>query len=72
MYSAVIAYVMEFTNSKGKKYYLHRRETVLPRNRIKAFTYFFRTEKKEDICESLPVHLKIQETRTGLPIVKRI
>lgn len=59
-----------YTNSKGTVYYLHTRENMLPRNKAKVTTYFFRREKKEDYCPELPARLIVSETHTGLPVVK--
>lgn len=63
---------MIFTNSKGTKWYLHKKDTVIGRNKIKTVTYFFRKEMKEDYCVSLPGHLTVKETHSGLPIIKKI
>lgn len=63
---------MEYTNTKGVKYYLHTRKNILPRNKAEVTTYFFRKEKKEDYCDKLPLRLTVSETPTGLPVVKRI
>lgn len=62
---------MKFVNSKGVTYYLHSREVLLPRNKVKARSYFFKREKGEDYLSELPIHLMIKETHTGLPIVKK-
>lgn len=63
---------MIFTNSKGNKYYLHKRNTIIGRNKISTVTYFFRKEKKEDYCPELPFGWTVMETKSGLPIVKKI
>lgn len=63
---------MIFTNSKGIKYYLHKRISILDRNHIEVATYFFRKEKKEDYVGELPVTLRVSETKTGLPVVKHL
>ena len=63
---------MVYTNSMGQKYYLHSRPNKLPRNHVPVTTYYFRKVKTSEYCEKLPIHLKVSETRTGLPVVKRI
>lgn len=61
---------MEFTTSKGRKYYLHSKEIIFGRNHIKHTNYFFKKEKGEGLC-SLPVGYKVIETR-GMPMLKKI
>lgn len=63
---------MVFTNSKGTKWFLHKRDTIIGRNKIETVTYFFRKEKKEDYCPELPPGRTVMETHSGLPIVKKI
>lgn len=64
---------MTFTNSKGIKYYLHKRNTVIGRNKIATLTYFFRKEIwGEEYCAELPVGWTVKETHSGLPIVKKL
>jgi len=63
---------MVFINSKGTRWYLHMRNTIIGRNKLPAITYFFRKEKKDDYLDNLPIHLMIKETPSGLPIVKKI
>ena len=62
---------MVFTNSKGIQWFLHKRDTIIGRNKIKTVTYFFRKEKKEDYCPELPVGWTVKETHSGLPVVKK-
>ena len=62
---------MEFVNSKGVRWYLHCRNTIIGRNKIATKTYFFRREVKEDVCHELPLGWRIKETHSGLPIVKK-
>lgn len=63
---------MTYTNSKGQKYFLHCRKTVIGRNKIETLTYFFRKERKEDYCDALPFGWTVKETHSGLPIVKKL
>lgn len=64
--------IMTYTAKNGNKWYLHKRNTIIGRNKIKTVTYFFRKEKKEDLCQELPFGWTVIETRTGLPIVKKV
>lgn len=54
----------EYTNKKGVKYYLHKKEG-------KGTLYYFSREKKENACE-LPKDRTVFETEsTGLPVLKK-
>lgn len=64
---------MAFTqvNSKGQTYYLHEREVTLKGGR-KQVIYFFGREAKEGAIDALPEGYEvIENTRTGLPILKK-
>ncbi len=64
---------MAFTqvNSKGQTYYLHEREVTLKGGR-KQVIYFFGREAKEGAIDELPEGYEvIENTRTGLPILKK-
>ena len=63
---------MRYVNKAGIAYFLHSRENMLPRNKAKVTTYFFRREKKEDYCPELPARFKVSETHTGLPVIKKV
>ncbi|MFH1588593.1 MAG: hypothetical protein ABIA76_04620 [Candidatus Diapherotrites archaeon] len=57
--------VYEHTNSKGKKYYLNKKEM---RN---GTLYYFSKEKKATGCD-LPSDRKVIESeKTGLPMLKK-
>lgn len=62
---------MKFINKAGVAWYLHSKQNMLPRNKAKVTTYYFKREKAENYCEELPIHLTVSETHTGLPVVKR-
>ncbi len=63
---------MTYTNSRGIKYFLHRKETIIGKNKLPTKTYFFRREKKDDYFPELPAGWTVIEARNGLPIVKKI
>lgn len=64
---------MEYVNSKGIKYYLHFLIRIIGRNCISVDTYFF-TKKENGTGYScpLPVGFTVKETRTGLPVIKKL
>lgn len=62
---------MEFVNSKGVRWYLHKQQTIIGRNKQEVTTYFFRKVKQEGFC-SMPIGYKTKETPNGLPIIKRL
>lgn len=62
---------MMYSNSKGVKFFLHCKNTVIGRNKIATKTYFFRKEQKEDYCHALPKGWIVRETHSGLPVVKK-
>ncbi|MCC7289027.1 hypothetical protein IT414_01365 [bacterium] len=58
-------------NSKGQTYYLHQREVTLKGGRLQTI-YFFAREVKDGAIDELPAGMTIVEnTRTGLPILKK-
>ncbi len=61
----------EQVNSKGQTYYLHEREVTLKGGRLQTI-YFFAKEVKDGAIDALPEgYLVIENTRTGLPILKK-
>ncbi len=61
-----------YKNSKGTDYYLHRREVTLRGSGRKQTIYFFAREEKEGVIEEVPAGYQVVEnTRTGLPILKK-
>jgi hypothetical protein len=61
----------EHTNSRGQKYFLHQREVTLKGGRLQTI-YFFAREEKDGVIDALPEGYEVVEnTRTGLPILKK-
>jgi hypothetical protein len=60
-----------FTNSKGKTYILHGRSRVTSTGKTTTL-YFFGKEEKEGALNAVPDGYKVAETKTGLPVLKRI
>ena len=58
------------TNSKGKTYFLHGRETTL-RNGTKQMLYFFAKEVKDGAMDAVPDGYIVSESRNGLPVLKK-
>ncbi len=59
-----------YTNSKGKSYILHGRETTLKNGR-KQTIYFFAGEEKDGALDAVPAGYKVAQTKTGLPVLKK-
>jgi hypothetical protein len=58
-----------FTNSKGKAYFLHSKETTL-KNGHKQTIYFFAKEMREGAIDAIPRGRIVSESRNGLPILR--
>jgi hypothetical protein len=59
-----------YTNSKGRTYFLHERETTL-KNGGKQTIYFFAKDVKEGAINSVPMGYQVTESRNGLPVLKK-
>jgi hypothetical protein len=59
-----------FTNSKGKTYFLHKKETTLKNGR-KQTIYFFAKEVKDGSLNAVPDGYMVSESRNGLPVLKK-
>ena len=58
-------------NSKGQTYYLHMRDVTLKGGRQQTI-YFFGREAKEGAIDEMPEgYIVVENTRTGLPILKK-
>jgi hypothetical protein len=60
----------EYTNSKGKTYYLHGRLTTLKGGGERTI-YFFAGEVKEGALDAVPDGYMVSETKSGLPVLKK-
>ena len=59
------------TNSQGKSYILHSRETTLKNGNTQTI-YFFAQTIKEGAIDELPAGYVVSENpRTGLPLLKK-
>jgi hypothetical protein len=59
-----------YTNSKGRSYILHSKETQL-KNGNKQTIYFFAKEEKEGALDAVPQGYVVSESKNGLPVLKR-
>jgi len=61
----------QHTNSKGQTYNLHMKDVNLKGGRVQRI-YFFARDVREGAVDSLPAGYKVVEnSRTGLPILKK-
>ncbi|MDX1615125.1 MAG: hypothetical protein R3300_12505 [Candidatus Promineifilaceae bacterium] len=58
------------TNSKGKTYYLHSRDTVLKNGGTQTI-YFFAGDVREGAIDAVPEGYVVSESRNGLPVLKK-
>jgi len=59
-----------YTNSKGKTYILHSKQTTL-KNGSTQTIYFFAKEAKEGALDSVPAGYVVSESKNGLPVLKK-
>ncbi|MCA9955970.1 MAG: hypothetical protein H6657_11145 [Ardenticatenaceae bacterium] len=59
-----------FENSKGKTYFLHRKDTTLKNGRTQTI-YFFAKEVKDGALDAVPSGYEVSESRNGLPVLKK-
>jgi len=60
-----------YTNSKGKQYFLHGRETTLKGTGKKQTIYFFAGEVKDGALDVVPAGRAVAESASGLPVLKK-
>lgn len=62
----------QHTNAKGNNYYLHQREVKLRGSGRMQTIYFFAKEPGKGAIDQVPEGFKVVEnSRTGLPVLKR-
>jgi len=59
-----------YTNSKGRTYFLHSKDTTL-RNGTPQTLYFFAKEVKDGSLDAVPAGYVVSESKNGLPVLKR-
>jgi hypothetical protein len=60
-----------YTNSKGTKYILHGRNRTTSSGKTTTL-YFFAKEEKEGALDAVPAGYTVAETKTGLPVLKKM
>jgi hypothetical protein len=61
-----------FTNSKGKKYFLHRKAVVSKSGKSRDL-YFFAGDLRPDFAvNEVPAGKKVVELASGLPVLKKL
>jgi hypothetical protein len=61
-----------FTNSKGKKYFLHSK-TITRSSGKNTVLYYFSSELKPELAlEAVPAGKKVMEMTSGLPVLKNV
>ena len=61
-----------FTNSKGKKYFLHKK-TVTSKSGSKRDLYFFAGDLRPDFAvDNVPAGKHVVEMKSGLPVLKKM
>jgi hypothetical protein len=63
--------IYEYTNNKGITYYLHSKEVVLRGGNRKQTIYFFSKKQEGGLSEVPAGFTVVENTRTGLPVLKR-
>jgi hypothetical protein len=60
-----------YTNKKGVKYYLHKKDVTLRGGRHQTIYYFAR-DVRDGAIDAVPAGYKVVETeRTGMPVLKK-
>jgi len=60
-----------YTNKKGVKYYLHKKDVTLRGGR-KQTIYYFARDVRDEAIDKVPDGYKVMETeRTGMPVLKK-
>ena len=59
-----------YTNSKGKSYILHSKETTL-KNGKKQRIYYFAKDARENALDAVPEGYVVSESKNGLPVLKK-
>jgi hypothetical protein len=59
-----------YKNSKGKEYFLHKKDTELKNGRSQTI-YFFAKEVKAGALDAVPNGYQVSESKNGLPVLKK-
>lgn len=61
-----------FTNSKGKKYFLHSTTVKRPSGKNTILYYFSSEMKAGHTLDAVPAGKKVVEMKSGLPVLKNV
>lgn len=61
-----------FTNSKGKTYFLHRKELQTKTGKTRDLFYFAGDLRPEFAIDEVPAGKKVVEMASGLPVLKKV
>jgi len=61
-----------FTNSKGKKYFLHRKELQTKTGKTRDLFYFAGDLRPEFAIDEVPAGKQVVEMASGLPVLKKV
>ena len=60
-----------YTNSKGKKYFLHVKKMERASGKVTELYYFCTDPDKGDTVDKLPAGKVVVELNSGLPVLKK-
>ena len=60
------------TNSKGIVYYLHVNERKSKSGKVTQLYFFSRDERPDKAVAELPADRRVEETDTGMPVLKKV
>lgn len=60
-----------FTNSKGKTYFLHRKQSTTSTGKIRNLFYFAGDLRPEFAIDEVPEGKHVVEMDSGLPVLKK-
>jgi len=60
-----------FTNSKGRTYFLHKKDTTLKNGRTQTIYFFAKDVREDGSLDAVPAGYQVSESRNGLPVLKK-
>jgi len=60
-----------YTNSKGKKYFLHVKKMERASGKVTELYYFSTDPNKGEAVDQLPAGKVVAESKSGLPVLKK-
>jgi hypothetical protein len=61
-----------FTNSKGKTYFLHKKEVTSKSGSTRDLFFFAGDLRPEFAVDDVPAGKKVVEMKSGLPVLKKV